>query len=355
MPVLTNYLPVHILDESQQERSNGIVTSIRSYRSILKTFQEAFNNPISNDSDVAKRVISQESKKVLELWEISHDIPEEFAKPCIGRYKKPHNYLADLAVYPSVKLGSLKQMADDLGFIIFPIEYTDMGKIISTYKKKSYSYGVQIDSAYDQFADVVKNSESLIGVQQLYMLGPISLYDPWEEIIAEERIKKYYSKKLSYISAFLEMSLPVQRNLYLMTNQNSKDLRQLSNDLRQLRYEMEQNINSLSDSIRDCHNKLDWVMNLNQTLSKKLESSQQQVADLRSTVGELEYKLYCLLDPIIFSIDSDIDISAPDYDDSIAKIGLCFGPEMPFEFFVNNGMTIFNDTKMEKVTFTLTL
>lgn len=348
MPVLTNFLPVRSLNESEQKRSDEVVSTIRTYRESLNFFQETFNNPISNDSDVAKRVISQESKKVLELWEISHDIPEEFANPCIGRYKKPHNYLADLAVYPSVKLGSLKQMADDLCFIIFPIEYTDMGKIIYTYKQESYSYGAQINSAYEQFADVVKNSESLIGSQQLYMLGPISLYDPWKEIIAEEQIKKYYSNKLSSISTVLEMSLPIQRNLYIMTKQNSKELRQLRSD-------MEQNINRLSDSIRDCHNKLYWVMNLNQTLSKKLESSQQQVADLRSTVGELEYKLYCLLDPIIFSIDSDIDISAPDQDDSIAKIGLCFGADMPVDFFIENGMTIINDKRLEKVTFKLTL
>ena len=81
-----------------------------------------------------------------------------------------------------------------------------------------------------------------------------------------------------------------------------------------------------------------------------------KVFDMEKQINELKYKLYCLLDPIIFSVDSGLDMSEADtYETEKARIGLCFGTEMPIDFFVQNGMTTVNDKRLKSVTHILNL
>lgn len=71
--------------------------------------------------------------------------------------------------------------------------------------------------------------------------------------------------------------------------------------------------------------------------------------NLHLQVTEPEYKLYYLLDPIIFSVDEEKDFS-DSCNHKIAHIGLCFGPDMPLDFFVEQGLTTINDKRLESVT-----
>ena len=125
---------------------------------------------------------------------------------------------------------------------------------------------------------------------------------------------------------------------------------------------MQNNFQMVEESIHDCHKRLDWVENLTKQLSGRVNYLEGTVANmamnlkaLQLQVTKLEHMLYCLLDPIIFSVNAGIDIANIACDDEDARIGLCFGTDMPIDFFIERGMTIINDKRFEPVTYALTL
>ena len=67
-------------------------------------------------------------------------------------------------------------------------------------------------------------------------------------------------------------------------------------------------------------------------------------------IASLETMIYCLLDPIIFSVDGSVIISDSNYDEQNARIGLCFGTDMPIDFFVEKGLKTINDKRLKSIT-----
>ena len=352
MPVLADFLPVQELKENEVAKQEKYSNQLKEFREAVDLMSKTFGINISEDSQIGKQILEKESFVFQKFWNEVGFIPKDFASSCL-KIRMRYNYLSDLSQYPVVKISELKKMADSLSFVILPMPYIDMDKVIKMYREENELYAIKISDSYNEFEHVVSNSQEYAGKQQLYMLAPISFYDPWKEVSSKELLPKYFSKKLYHLSTTLGMIMPTQRNLYKMINTNQKNLKSLHET-------MQENFKAVEKSINECHKRIDWIEDLTNSLEIRVRNSEAranrmelQLYDMHLQVTHLEHMLYCLLDPIIFSVDAGTDISDSNYDDKNARIGLCFGTDMPIDFFIEKGMTTINDKRLKSVTHVL--
>lgn len=349
MPVLTNFLPVQELEEEEVTKQKSYATQLNKFRKAVDLMSKTFDYEISEDSEIGRYILEREEEVFQRLWDEVEFVPKDFAVSCLDT-KMGYNYLSDLSQYPVVKISELKKIADELSFMILPMNYVNMDKIIEMYAEEDGDYAEKISDSYEEFKEVISNCREYAGRQQLYMLAPISFYDPWEEVSSEKLLPKYFSKKLHHLSTTLGMIMPTQRNLYKMIKTNEKNLEGLHET-------MQENFKAVEKSIAECHKQIDWVETLTRGLNSKVRSSEARAKemelrlyDMQIKVTHLEHMLYCLLDPIIFATYENVDISDADDDNENARIGLCFGTDMPIDFFVEKGMTTINDKRLKAVT-----
>lgn len=352
MAVLTNFLPVQELKELEVSKQKDYINRLKTFRKAVNLMSDTFDYEIDEDSDIGRHILDCEADVYQDFWDEVGFIPKDFDYSCLET-KEEYTYLSDLSQYPVVKVSQLKKMADALSFVILPMDYINMDKIIEMYEEVDERYATKISNSYKEFKDIVDSCEEFAGSQQLYMLAPISFYDPWEEVSCEELLPKYFSEKLHHLSTTLGMIMPTQRNLFKMVKTNERNLATLQDT-------MQENFEAVEKSIEDCHKRVDWVVSLTKRLGKRVQRSEARsnkmelkLYNMQVKVTDLEFKLYCLLDPIIFSTDAETDISDPDDDEAIARIGLCFGTDMPIDFFVEKGMTTINDKRFKAVTHVL--
>ena len=352
MPVLTNFLPIQELKEREVSKQKGYITRLQKFRKAVKLMSDTFDYEIDVDSDIGRHILDCEADVYQDFWNEVGFIPKAFDCSCL-KTKEQYTYLSDLSQYPVVKVSELKKMADALSFVILPMNYINMDRIIEMYKEEDYQYATKISNSYEEFKGIVSSCEELAGSQQLYMLAPISFYDPWEEVTCEALLPKYFPENLHHLSTTLGMIMPTQRNLYKMIKTNERELAFLQDT-------MQENFKAVEKSIEDCHERIDWVVSLTKGLEKRVQRSEARsnkmelkLYNMQVKVTNLEHMLYCLLDPIIFSTYAETDISDPSDDEEIAYIGLCFGTDMPIDFFVEKGMTTINDKRFKAVTHVL--
>lgn len=361
MPVLTNFLPAVTLDEVEVAKQEDYIVQLIAFRDAVDVMQKTFHVRITKDSELGEKLLKKEEAVYLKFWKDVGFIPANFDKSCLNS-RMPYNSLTNLSKYPVTKISNLRNIANSLGFVILPIEYVNMERIISTYRQQNSKYARIIKNAYKEFMQTLDDCKDYTKKQQIYILAPVSFYDPWEEISAECVLPKYFSPKLKVLSTTLGMILPAQRNLYKMIKNSETNIESLNET-------MQENFQEVANSIHECHERLDWVEELTRKLSRRVDGLESSVTLLESQnailaknlravnlkVTELEHMLYCLLDPIVFSVNAGIDISNIACDAKEARIGLCFGTDMPIDFFIERGMTIINDKRFEPVTYALTI
>lgn len=365
MPVLTNFLSVQELSEQEVALSEKYASQLREYRKAVECVATTFNLNIECDTGFGFQVYEKEKEALKKVFETKGFLPEEFAdKSWFGRglYSRSGNilginsFLAELSWYPTVSVAQLKMLANALSFVIIPVNYINMNTVFKMYYEmdsqqshwaQNYwtrnTYASKIQMAYSEFQQKTNRciAEGLIQPQTFYMLCPISYYDAWLEVSSEEVLYKYFSTPLYTIATTLGLIIPTQRNLYRMASTNTENIRELKET-------MDENFRRLKESIEECHRRISWVEEMVYRLEANMQS---QLKQMELKIAHLENLVYCLLDPIIFSLDSNIDISKASSNNARARIGLCFGPEMPVDFFVEKGLTSIFDKRLDKVTY----
>ena len=360
MPVLTNFLSVQELTEEEVALSESYISTIREYRSAIKHLNKAFDIhicPRGKYEEFGTLLYEKEKATLVELFKSSGCIPEEFINSsCFGDPMPYNTIFGNLLRYPIVGVEQLKRLADILSFVIIPINYVDIDKIFNMYIgvdsrdiKYSYyyeaAYSYTIRRAFGEFCDTIKEGveTNCINPQTIYILAPLSFYDAWLEVSSEQVSPKYFSSKLLSLSTTLGLLIPTQRNLYKIASSNSENIREMKQT-------MDANFQMLKQSIEDCHRRINWVERMVSNLQSQVASLQVRLHEAELKTAELESMIYCLLDPIIFAVDSDVDISRSSSSSARARIGLCFGPEMPLDFFVEQGLTTIFDKRFDTVT-----
>ena len=359
MPVLTNFLSVQEISEKEASLAQELVNELNGKRNAFSIFSEAFDFKITPSSEIGRNLIQEEKETLVKLFNATNSIPRELRYSFFGTCFTYMEYFDKLSrYYPITNVFQLKKIADALSFVILPIEYVDIDKIFEMYymqdafDKNGYGINVpdnlyynRIRNAYYGFKRIIESAvkEEIIKPQNFYILAPISFYDFWLEVSSKKIIPKYFSSKLFSLSTTIGIMLPAQRNLFKMIKNNTHNISEMKET-------MEANFDMLKQSIEDCHSRIEWVERAVNRIEEKLASQKIQLREIQLKQQKIETMLYCLLDPIIFALDADIDISKRDANDAKARIGLCFGPEMPIDFFVENGLTTIRDKRFDKVT-----
>lgn len=356
MPVLTDFLSVPSTPKENENLILERIKELNKQHEVLDTFKQTFNLRIYESNNLWKKIYDKEKEIILNLFNLTNNVPKEFETSCLGDKLDYVIKLNKISNYPFVEIQQLKEIAEALSFVILPIQYVDIYEIFDMYKKadvndyyrRSYDYNmysINIKEAYDDFKTNITNcvDYDLIAPQNFYILAPFSFYDAWEEVKSEEVYPKYFSSKLINISTTLGIMIPTQRNLYKIVDMNSQNIREMKKA-------MDENFRTLKQSIEECHNHIYWIESVIHRLEFELKITELKLKELSLQQIELEKKLYCLLNPIIFSVDADVDISKIEANDKLARVGLCFGPEMPVEFFVENGLQTVFDKRFENVT-----
>ena len=364
MAVLTNFLSAHKITESEVTLSKKIIDELTRQRKAFRELTEAFDLELNPSDGFGLQLYEKERGNLVKLFNATNSIPEEFKTSFFKRSFYYMKFFDELARYPITNLFQLKRIADALSFVILPIEYVDIDKIFECYRMadedgrevhwyiSERTYEQRIRKAYKFFRDSINScvKEHFIKSQNIYILAPLSFYDAWLEVKNERVIPKYFSNQLFSLSTTLGIILPTQRNLYKMAKSNSQNIHEMKEV-------MDSNFMMLNQSIEECHRRIGWVEKTVSQIQTVVAEQQAQLRELRVQLQEMklrqdqiETKLYCLLDPIIFCLDADVDISKKDSDNAKARIGLCFGPEMPIDLFVENGLTTVSDKRFDEVT-----
>ena len=360
MPVLTNFLSVQELTEEEVALSESYISTIREYRSAVEHMNKAFDihiQPNGKYENFGTLLYETEKATLVKLLESTGYIPEEFIKSSCFGDQTPYNIiLGNLLRYPIVSVEQLKQLADILSFVIIPINYVDIDKIFKMYigidsRDTEYPYYIEpvysnkIRTAFNEFCHTIKKcvETKCINQQTIYILAPLSFYDAWLEVSSEQVSPKYFSSKLFTLSTTLGLLIPTQRNLYKIASSNSENIHEMKQT-------MDTNFQMLKQSIEECHRRINWVERMVSNLQSQVASLEVRLRAAELKTAELESMIYCLLDPIIFAVDSNVDISKPSSNSARARIGLCFGPEMPVDFFVEQGLTTIFDKRFDTVT-----
>ena len=347
MTVLTDFLPVQKLEEKEVAKQKDYVARLNGFREVVNLMSKTFDCKISKHSEIGQQILSKEDAVYRRFWADAKFIPEEFGQSCL-KTKEKYTYLSDLSRYPMVKISELKKIADTLSFVILPIEYVDVVEIFSQYAvNNDMDYSKKIARAFGEFKNTLSECQDYVGKQQLYILAPVTFYNPWKEVSCEKILPKYFSESLQYLSTVLGMVMPTQRNLYKMIKIHE-------NNLNNLNETMKQNFATVEKNINECHRRIDWVAKLVKSLDVRIRSNKEdrmvELREMNMRIASLETMIYCLLDPIIFSVDGSVIISDSNYDEQNARIGLCFGTDMPIDFFVEKGLKTINDKRLKSIT-----
>lgn len=333
MAALTNYLPVKI--KTEEKKYEQYVEKLRNLRNAVETISNTFDYDIPRDSELGQVILETEESIFEDFWDDVGFIPNDFPYSCLNT-KEDYNCLYNLSFYPVVEIGDLKKLVDTLSLAILPIEYININKLFESYPSKNCSYENRLKDFYKTYKTITSRCEEFIGKQILYIVAPISCYDPYLEASHEEFLPKYFSQKLSQLSTILGLIMPTQRNLYQVLDSTSCSLDDLET--------MKNNFQAVRKTISACHKQLDWVRDI------------KNLGEMKSDASDTEVRAFSKLTPIIFSVDENIDISEPNADDKNARIAQCFGIDIPDKFFEKMGLTpIDSNAELEKITHTYIL
>ena len=206
------------------------------------------------------------------------DMATSFIKPAGVKVLTTENTIES---YPACSMRELHNLADMFGWVILPLNLVSFDSIIKAYSSESVYYAWELYQAFNRF------KKSASGNMRFYIIAPFSFLDTYS----------------------------------LMTNYSGLD------DIIENAY-FPQSLKEIQNSIRVLKPILIQAGSIINGMAKIIEDNRR-----RQQIEEDKKK-----DPCIFAIDTKHDICNPK---AIARIGLCWGPELP-DFIVgdlprNNG------------------
>lgn len=268
--------------------------------------------------------------------------------------------------FPYVELSQLKRLADALSLIIIPVDYSNFINVVKNNidSNKGNSKKVSEESEYwSKIYTLYNKFIKKIDRQAAYILAPVNYYNLYYEAVSKEVMSKYFPECFAELQLMFELLLPSQRFML-------KTIRQLILAQKQLFRDSEQTASWFKSMSKEISEMAVQNMRTSQYLYEKLLTKQDASPPVisfddmaRSEVvrwhlpsvrvpngtclydgqGVIEdedrHKSCKGTDPLIFSIERDVDVSSKNSDDVKANLGFVFGPKMPDEFFTEKGLT----------------
>ncbi len=358
MPILTQFMEPMKPDTGHEIKIKAFGDRLTSFVAADKTLR---NEGIRPDREVMGSAVLRIFK---EAWNDIGYIPARVGDLDLTQFSG-YGYLssaygttlASYSLYPSVRLHQIKDVAEKMGFVIVPLSYTNSKKMFEPYEDLNSNYYCKLCRSYDSFYHTIDFINHIFNLEesdainryQIYVIAPLAFYNPWLEVSSEEdTLPKFFSSQLSTIETLLGLIIPTQKNLYTMSKTNSENIRLLDDT-------MQENFSVINKTIASVSERLAWVEHVNQVLSERVNSLEGELTRTQLKTFELERKVACMLDPIIFAVPPKTDISSSSSDNIEARVGLCFGPEMPVDVFVTNGLVKYNNKAFKDIQLPLPL
>ena len=358
MPILTQFMEPMKPDTRHETKIKAFGDRLTSFVAADKTLR---NEGIRPDREVMGPAVLRIFK---EAWNDIGYIPARVGDLDLTQFSG-YGYLSSMygatlasySLYPSVQLRQIKDVAEKMGFVIVPLSYTNSKKMLEPYEDLNINYYYKLCRSYDSFCHTVNFINNIFDLEegdaidkyQIYVVAPLAFYNPWLEVSSEEdTLPKFFSSQLSTIETMLGLIIPTQKNLYAMSKTNSENIRLLDDTMRE-------NFSVINKTIANVSERLAWIEHVNQVLSERVKSLEGELTRKQLKMFELETTVAHMLDPIIFAVPPKTDISSSSSDDIEARVGLCFGLEMPVDVFVTNGLVEYNNKAFRDVGFPLPL
>lgn len=266
---------------------------------------------------------------------------------------------------PYVELSQLKRLAEALSFIIIPVDYSNFINVVeyNIESNKGDSKKVSEESEYWSRIYTLYNKfiEKIGRYQAAYILAPVNYYSLYNEAMSKEVMSKYFPECYGELPIMFELLLPFQRlmlktirQLILAQNQLFKDsertaswFESMSKEIREMTVQNMRTSQYLYSRLEEepltFKERLDAIHKLGLRSMDPLVDNFNYQRKLQNTLVDLympqREPCGCWLDPLIFSIERDVDVSSKNSDDVKANLGFVFGSKMPDEFFTEKGLT----------------
>lgn len=267
--------------------------------------------------------------------------------------------------FPYVELSQLKRLADALSLIIIPVDYSNFINVVMNNidSNKGNSKKVSEESEYwSKIYTLYNKFIKKIDRQAAYILAPVNYYNLYYEAVSKEVMSKYFPKCFSELHLMLELLLPSQKITLQM--------------IRQLIYIQASQIKDSERTANNIEQMTAYINEMNKEYMSRIQNPQypqkkyteQEVYNYLATfpgfIGKVkDIDIPCSFpgftfdgidheyigkknknscegkDPLIFSIERDVDVSSKSSDGVKANLGFVFGPKMPDEFFTEKGLT----------------
>lgn len=256
--------------------------------------------------------------------------------------------------FPYVELSQLKRLADALSLIIIPVDYSNFINVVKNNidSNKGNSKKVSEESEYwSKIYTLYNKFIKKIDRQAAYILAPVNYYNLYYEAVSKEVMSKYFPKCFSELHLMLELLLPSQkitlqmiRQLIYIQASQIKDSEQVKNQFECMEEKIYEIINQNMRTLRYIFPEMDEIYKLgDQDMDYYPKFNDDEYFKLKDTLEDLHMTQRepcgCWIDPLIFSIERDVDISSRSSDGVKANLGFVFGPKMPDEFFTKKGLT----------------
>lgn len=130
----------------------------------------------------------------------------------------------------------------------------------------------------------------------------------------------------------LGMLMPTQKNLFQMSKTNAENIESLNQA-------MKSNFAEVRKTLDNVQGQISWLVDAVDTMKGEITRAAGVANAALNKATEVEYKLACLLDPLIFAVPRGTDL----YDDDVnARLLMCFGADMPLDFFLRRGLVQVN-------------
>lgn len=291
-------------------------------------------------SQPEKEIVAREESIMLGIWKDQNFLPAEMANSVLGEvqngevapYQRKVEPLVKFSALPQTQLKYIRNAAEKLSFAIVPYEYINRDGIVAKYAEEGqwrYSEMVQ-----DGFKDVEELCTAVNVFEQieLYILCPVGFYDPWQEVQDAQARQKIFGGELSSIAMILGMLMPTQKNLFQMSKTNADNIEKLNRT-------MEANFTQVRETLDDIQGRISWLSEVAELARRAADNASRESHIALEKAQEVEYRLWCMLDPLIFAVPQGTDLKNDNVD---ARLLMCFGADMPLDFFLRRGLVQVN-------------
>ena len=361
MPLLVQALPInHFCEDAGKFEKGKTAPYIKKKSEIDKTITQMIKTFGKKGLTelFLNEAFAQEYECVKQVYIEHEGVPAEFTASKVPSVRslelnRPKFEEGKLSNYPTVPLSSIVDLADKLDMVVLPLDYVDLRALLKAHNIHATSdeeyrrqgFGFYAQSQYNFYQSILDCKVALDKIpymeSHMYILCPLSYYNIWAEVKADNVIPKYSPMSLDAVFTTIDLMLPTQRNLYAMVKTNETNVKSLSANF-------ETNMQMIGDKLKHLESRMDKVEKqiekILQTQKAQQAQLNEQAEKIRLQQAEIKELRYARIDPVIFyTHGKPVDFAKDALNSIKAHIVACFGPEFPADFFVMNGIQTFVD------------